>query len=65
LAANGGVAGGAERSLRGWLRDLYGRSAPVEDAIPWGDVVPWAAKLFSINMICTVLTIFCLGAGAD
>jgi hypothetical protein len=64
LAANGGVAAGADWSLRGGgYAASYGRSAPVEDAIPWGDVVPWAAKLFSINLICTLLTIFCLGAG--
>ena len=55
LAANGGVAVGAERSLRGVATQHYCCSAPVEDAIPWGDVEPWAAKLFSINLICTVL----------
>ena len=54
LAANGGVAVGAEGSLRGVATQHYCCSAPVEDAIPWGDVVPWAAKLFSINLICTV-----------
>ena len=53
LAANGGVAVGAEGSLRGVATQHYCCSAPVEDAIPWGDVVPWAAKLFSINLICT------------
>ena len=55
LAANGGVAGGTEGSLRGWLHSYFCCSVPVEDAIPWGDVVPWAAKLFSINLICTLL----------
>ena len=44
-----------EGSLRGWLHSYFCCSVPVEDAIPWGDVVPWAAKLFSINLICTVL----------
>src|ERR1700722_17073248 len=55
LAANGGVAVGAEGSLRGVATQHYCCTAPVEDAIPWGDVVPWAAKLFSINLMCTVL----------
>ena len=64
LAANGGVAVGAEKSLRGVATACYGRSAPVEDAIPWGDVVSWAAKLFSINLICTVLLMRALCAGA-
>src|SRR6266568_7741713 len=64
LAANGGVAVGAERSLRGVATACYGRSAPVEDAIPWGDVESWAAKLFSINLICTVLLMRALCAGA-
>jgi hypothetical protein len=31
------------------------RSAPVKEAAPWGGAAPWAAKLFSINRICTVL----------
>ena len=59
LAAYGGVAVGAEGSLRGVAtQHLYWCcSVPVEDAIPWGDVVPWAAKLFSINLICTTLGI--------
>ena len=65
LAANGGVAVGADRSLRGGgCAASYGRSAPLKDAIPWGDVEPWAAKLFSINLICTVLLIFSFGAEA-
>jgi len=55
LAANGGVAVGADGSLRGVATQHYCCTAPVEDAIPWGDVVPWAAKLFSINLMCTVL----------
>lgn len=56
LAANGGVAVGAEGSLRGVaVQHYWCCSAPVEDAIPWGDVAPWAAKLFSINLICTSL----------
>ncbi len=48
---------GAERSLRGVAARLYGRSAPVKDATPWGDVESWAAKLFSINRICTLLAL--------
>ena len=64
LAANGGVAVGAEKSLRGVATACYGRSAPVEDAIPWGDVESWAAKLFSINLICTTFLVRAFFAGA-
>ncbi len=41
------------RSLRGWLCGLR-RSAPNVDYMPWGDVESWAAKLFSINRMCTL-----------
>jgi len=33
----------------------YGRSAPLATTVPWGDTAAWAAKLFSINRICTWL----------
>ena len=53
---NGGGAVGAEKSLGGGLR-FYGRSAPVEEAALLGGAAPWAAKLFSINRICTLLVL--------
>ena len=48
---------GAELSLRGGGCAAYGRSAPVEEATPWGGVDSWAAKLFSINRMCTLLVL--------
>ena len=50
---DGRGAVGAGKSLRGWLCGLC-RSAPVGDYMPWGDVESWAAKLFSINRMCTL-----------
>ena len=44
-----------ERSLGGGWPRTYGRSAPVEAAALWGDAAAWAAKLFSIRRMCTVL----------
>jgi len=44
---------GAGKSLRGWLT-AYAVSAPIVDYMPWGDVESGAAKLFSINRMCTV-----------
>ena len=53
----GGVAVGARMPRR---KDLgfYGLSAPVEEVTPWGDVAPWAAKLFAITRTCTSLVFF-------
>jgi len=48
LAANGGAAVGAEMPL-GEIDYLEDGSAPVEATAPWGGVVAWAAKLFSIR----------------
>ena len=45
----------AEGSLGGEGLRLYGRSAPFREDASWGGAVPWAAKLFSINRIWTVL----------
>ena len=45
----------AEGSLGGEGLRLYGRSAPFRETASWGGALPWAAKLFSINRICTVL----------
>ncbi len=50
---DGRGAVGAGKSLRGWLCGLR-RSAPDADYMPWGDVESWAAKLFSINRMCTL-----------
>ena len=37
------------------LCGYYGRSAPVKEAASWGDADAWAAKLFSINRMRTLL----------
>jgi hypothetical protein len=62
LAANGGVAVDSERSLGGGWPRCYGCSEPVEAVVPWGGAAAWAAKLFSINRICTLpFLILCCG----
>ena len=49
-----------KNSLGGGLLP-YGRSAPVEEATPWGGATSWAAKLFSINRTCTLLVLIRAG----
>jgi len=50
-----GWPSGAKQSLGGGWPRSYGCSAPVEAAALWGDAAAWAAKLFSINRMCTLL----------